>query len=85
MSSRRKFISNSIGVVAGALAAPGSASTKTSGQRCPPEFTSLCGEWLFRTDKDDLGVNSKWFAADTVKEEWRPQRISFVMSRVKAV
>lgn len=71
MTSRRKFIANSIGVVAGALAASTSATAETECHLCTTEV-SLCGEWLFRTDKDERGEKEKWYEANIDKEEWRP-------------
>jgi beta-galactosidase len=70
MASRRKFIANSIGVVAGALATSGSATPAPNSPVCVAEI-SLCGEWLFRTDKDDRGEKDKWFEENIVKGEWR--------------
>lgn len=70
MSSRRKFIANSIGLVAGALAASTSATAAKDCQLCATEV-SLCGEWLFRTDKDELGEKEKWFETNSVRNEWR--------------
>ena len=69
MSSRRKFIAGSLGAVAATLAASIRAAEAAS---CPSaEVVSLCGEWLFRTDPDNQGVNNHWFADAVPSEDWR--------------
>jgi beta-glucuronidase len=37
---------------------------------CSTEITSLCGEWLFRTDPQDAGTKQNWFATDVVSSDW---------------
>ncbi len=71
MSSRRKFITGSVGAVAGALASSPSWAAETTGQPCVTEVTSLCGEWLFRTDPDNLGTKNNWWCANVPGEGWR--------------
>jgi beta-galactosidase len=35
------------------------------------QITSLCGEWLFRTDPDDVGTAQKWYDAHAPGKDWR--------------
>jgi len=71
MSSRRKFITGSVGAVVGALAAPKLKAAETSGHATFSEEVNLCGEWLFRTDPDNLGTQKNWYQADAPGEGWR--------------
>jgi beta-glucuronidase len=75
MSSRRKFITGSIGAVAGALATSRSWAGETTAERYATEVASLCGEWLFRTDPDDLGTQHNWHGVDVPGEGWRTVRV----------
>ena len=70
MSSRRKFLTGSIGAVAGALAPSNSWAAETS-PPCATEVISLCGEWLFRTDPDDRGTKNNWYGVSVPGEDWR--------------
>ena len=70
MSSRRKFISATVGAVAGALATPGLMADEITGHSCVSDIVSLCGEWLFRTDPDDQGAKNNWHSADSLGEDW---------------
>lgn len=71
MSSRRKFITGSLGAVAGALATSSSWAVQTTGQPGFTEVASLCGEWLFRTDPDDRGTKNSWYGVNVPGEGWR--------------
>jgi beta-galactosidase/beta-glucuronidase len=71
MSSRRKFITRSVGAIAGALAASKSWASETDAQVSLAEVASLCGEWQFRTDPDDRGVRNNWHSASVPGEGWR--------------
>ena len=71
MSSRRKFISASVGAVAGALATSRLKADEISEDPYVSEIISLCGEWLFRTDPDDQGAKNNWHSADSRGEGWR--------------
>ena len=71
MSSRRKFITGSVGAVAGALATATSWAAGKSGQPCATRIVSLCGEWLFRPDPDDRGTKSEWYGVNPPVEDWR--------------
>lgn len=71
MSSRRKFLTSSVGAIAGALVR---TKSETAEATRPPGFTevvSLCGEWLFRTDPHDLGTKNGWFDTDVPSDGWR--------------
>ena len=54
--------------VAGA-SAEGLAPKKPAALR-PTESASLDGEWLFRTDPEDTGLNNNWFAAKADSNDW---------------
>jgi beta-glucuronidase len=71
MSSRRNFITASVGAVAGALSTSALKATETTRRPCISEIVSLCGEWLFRTDPDDQGTKNNWHSADAPGEGWR--------------
>jgi beta-glucuronidase len=70
MPSRRKFITGSVGAVAGAFATSQSTAAETVGRPCISETVSLCGEWLFRTDPDNQGTKNNWYSADASAEGW---------------
>ena len=70
MSSRRKFLTGSVGAAVGALATSGYGADETSGRSGFTEVISLCGAWLFRTDPDNRGVKSNWWGADAPAEGW---------------
>jgi beta-galactosidase len=71
MSSRRKFITGSAGAIAGALAASKSWASETGAQPFMTEVASLCGEWQFRTDPEDRGVENNWQSGSASGEGWR--------------
>jgi len=71
MSSRRKFLTGSVGAVAGVLATSRSWAAEATGQPCFTEVVSLCGEWLFRTDPDNRGTKNNWWSAKVPGEGWR--------------
>jgi beta-galactosidase len=72
MSTRRKFLAGSVSVV-GALASSTSARAQTRIESSVSETASLCGEWFFRTDSDDLGTQQKWYDtyARSNDKDWR--------------
>ncbi|MGP0020548.1 MAG: glycoside hydrolase family 2 protein [Candidatus Sulfotelmatobacter sp.] len=71
MSSRRKFIANSVGAVVGALAAPKANAGETAIHASFSEEVNLCGEWLFRTDPDNLGTQKNWYKPNAPREGWQ--------------
>jgi beta-galactosidase len=71
MRSRRNFLAGSVGAVVGALATSNSWAAATPSQPSITEVTSLCGEWLFRTDPDDRGTRNNWHRDSVSGEGWR--------------
>jgi beta-galactosidase len=71
MSSRRKFLTRSVGAVAGALVTSKSSTAETTGQPAFTEVVRLCGEWRFRTDPDDRGAKNNWWGTSVPGEAWR--------------
>jgi beta-galactosidase len=72
MSTRRKFLAGSVSAVAGALATSSSAQAQTNGASCISETASLCGEWFFRTDPDNSGIEQKWYDTHAPSnKDWR--------------
>src|SRR5262249_8965668 len=70
MSTRRKFLTGSGGVVASVVAG---ASTKTPEQTPrlrETELLSLCGEWRFRIDPNNSGIANIWYKT-VPGEDWR--------------
>ncbi len=70
MPSRRKFLSGSVGALAGVLTSSKSEATECTAQRFP-ETANLCGNWLFRTDPDDRGTKDNWWGANLPVDGWR--------------
>src|SRR5579864_5966673 len=65
MTSRRHFLAQSATLAAGIVASPATSfATEASQPFCPTEQASLCGEWQFRTDPEDKGVQQGFFRAD---------------------
>jgi len=71
MSSRREFITSSVGAVAGTLATSRSLAAATTGQPSVTEVVSLCGEWLFRTDPENRGTRGNWYGTNVPGDDWR--------------
>ena len=71
MSTRRTFLTGSASAVAGALASSRPWAAETSAQPCATEIASLCGEWLFRIDPDNLGTKRNWWGTDIPGGHWR--------------
>jgi beta-glucuronidase len=71
MSTRRKFLAGSVSAVAGALADSMSVRSETKVESSVSEIASLCGEWFFRTDPDNSGIQQKWYDAHALGKEWR--------------
>jgi beta-galactosidase len=71
MSSRRKFITSTVGTIAGVFTASGLQAGETGARSGMTQIVSLCGEWLFRTDPDSHGTNNNWHGADVPTESWR--------------
>jgi len=71
MSTRRTFLTGSASAVAGALASSQAWAAETSALPCATEIASLCGEWLFRIDPDNLGTKKNWWGTDIPGGNWR--------------
>ncbi len=71
MSTRRKFLTGSGGVLAAALASTSSEAAETTVRPCAAEIASLCGEWLFRTDSENFGIEKNWYGANVPDQDWR--------------
>ena len=75
MSSRRRFLQQSTGLAAGALAARQALAADASAHGSITEVTSLCGAWLFRTDPSGTGEPETSDSADwhpvTVPHTWQ--------------
>jgi len=68
MATRRKFLAGSVSAVAGVLATSTSARSSTEVESSVSETTSLCGEWFFRADPDNAGVQQKWYDGHALGE-----------------
>ena len=81
MSTRRKFLTGSVSAVVGALATATSAQSQTNAESSVSETASLCGEWFFRTDPDNSGIQQKWYDAQALSKDrdkdngWRSVRV----------
>jgi beta-galactosidase len=71
MSTRRKFLADSVSAVAGTLASSTSARSQTNVASSVSEIVSLCGEWFFRTDPDNSGSQQNWYDAHAPGKDWR--------------
>lgn len=71
MATRRKFLAGSVSAVAGVLSASTSARSSTEVESSVSETTSLCGEWFFRADPDNAGVQQKWYGGHALGGGWR--------------
>jgi beta-glucuronidase len=69
MPTRREFVAASAGIAA--LAASKVPAAERSVQSCASEVVSLCGDWLFRTDPNNVGTRQEWFATPKGDEAWR--------------
>ena len=71
MTSRRKFLISTATLAAGVAGASAEALTpKKSAAPRATESASLDGEWLFRTDPEDSGLQNNWFAAKPLAKDW---------------
>lgn len=71
MATRRKFLAGSVSAVAGAMALSTGAQPQTEIEPSVSEIVSMCGEWFFRTDADNSGVQQKWYDASVLDKDWR--------------
>ncbi len=71
MSNRRNFLTGSAGIVAGAFVTPTSTAAGVMSQPCDTEIVSLCGEWQFRIDPDNLGTKRTWYVTNVPGDGWQ--------------
>lgn len=72
MTSRRKFLLQTATLAAGVAANSAAAvAEESSSTLCCTETVSLCGEWLFRTDAEGIGIAQAWFKTDPPSGDWR--------------
>jgi beta-glucuronidase len=69
MPTRREFIAGSAGIPT--LVASKVPPAERSVQSCTSEVVSLCGDWLFRTDPNNVGSEQDWFGTPKHDEPWR--------------
>jgi beta-galactosidase len=70
MPSRRKFLEQTVTLGLSAFAAPNASGAEASNvQRT--EISSLCGKWLFRTDRQDIGRKEGWFETPDLSGDWQ--------------
>ncbi len=76
MTARREFLigTASLASAAGALPVAAEGARSAPAPRAT-EASSLCGEWLFRTDPEDSGTRERWFAADAPRAAWLALRV----------
>src|SRR5262249_23201452 len=70
MPTRREFIASSTAAATTLMTSKVQAG-ETSAQSCLTEVVSLCGDWLFRTDPNNVGTQQNWFRLPTRNEDWR--------------
>jgi len=70
MSTRREFITASAGAIA-TLAGSRAPAAETGAQSCVTEVVSLCGDWFFRPDPDNVGIRENWFHSSARDQGWR--------------
>jgi beta-galactosidase len=75
MSTRRKFLAGSVSAVAGALVSSTKARSQIRVESNVSQIASLCGEWLFRTDPDNVGTQRNWYDAPALGKDWRSVRV----------
>ena len=75
MPSRRQFLTASAGAIAATLATSEVQATDTEAKAFPTNLTSLCGEWLFRTDSADSETSQHWYDADVPSTGWRQANV----------
>jgi len=68
MATRRKFLTGSA-VAASALVVPSGGAEESATQPLDTEILTLCGEWQFRTDPQNMGLKENW-AASVSGESW---------------
>jgi beta-galactosidase len=73
--SRRKFLTQTAVLAAGVIGAPVPRSEEKATEATAQETVSLCGQWWFRTDSGNEGVEQRWYGSDTSAHPWREVRV----------
>jgi beta-galactosidase len=71
VQSRRKFLTQTGALAAGAFGSPAPESSPNVAGRALREEVSLCGEWWFRTDPDVAGEQQRWYGTHEPSSFWR--------------
>jgi beta-galactosidase len=72
MPSRRKFLTQTATVAVAAMGpSAGLADADKAADVRATEVSSLCGEWHFHPDPEDVGKQQQWYAADHSASGWR--------------
>jgi beta-galactosidase len=75
MPSRRKFLTASARTIVATLATSEIQASETAPETFPTNVSSLCGEWLFRTDPADSGTHQQWYSAGASTNDWRRVKV----------
>ena len=75
MHSRRKFLTQTGAVAAGALGTSAVASGSSVTDFAAWKTESLCGQWWFRTDPGNVGQQEGWQEAESSASGWRTVRV----------
>lgn len=71
LNSRRKFLIGTATFATNVAGAPTEALVaKKPATHQPTESPSLDGEWLFRTDPEDVGLHNNWFSTSPAPSDW---------------
>ena len=71
MHSRRKFLTQSGVLAAGALGTPVLPAREKTSDFTARETVSLCGQWWFRTDSGNVGKEQRWYGSHESIVAWR--------------
>jgi beta-galactosidase len=70
--SRRIFLTQAGFLAAGAMGTPVLSDEEKAAHAPAQETVSLCGQWWFRTDAENVGVEQRWYATDELSVAWQP-------------
>jgi beta-glucuronidase len=70
--SRRQFLLESSVAAAAFTSSPVAAQPSEAAETChlTTEVFSLCGQWKFRVDRENIGTKEMWSAADYSADQW---------------
>jgi len=69
--SRRKFLTQTAVLAAGAMGRPALSDGEKITEGSAQETASLCGQWWFRTDPGNEGLEQRWYGSDSSGRAWR--------------